>query len=65
MIKKIMYVTGALITLVFLEGIFTLGSAFEFEKYSAFAWVFQGIVVLFTVSFALYLEGLEDEDCIF
>jgi hypothetical protein len=36
-----------------MEGMFTLGSAFDFEHYNAFAWITQAIVAIAVITTAL------------
>jgi hypothetical protein len=59
----IRYIGGlclALIILMVLEGMMTLGHAFDFESYGTFGWVIQGLLVLITIW--LHLEVVEDEN---
>ncbi len=54
-IKRLQYVTVALIALMFFEGMMTLGTAFDFSNYGTFAWIAQAIVVIACVTTALRL----------
>lgn len=54
-IKRLQYVTVALIALMFFEGMMTLGSAFKFETYSTFGWIAQAILVVACATTALRL----------
>lgn len=49
LVSFIMYVSIGLAVLLFLEGMFTLGSAFNFENYSTVGYVFQGLLVSITL----------------
>lgn len=53
MIKTIQYVSLALIMLMVLEGMFTLGNAFKFDKYNTFGWIAQTIIVVCVITTAL------------
>lgn len=61
--KDIVYYTLCisigLLVLIFLEGMMTLGSAFKFEEYSAFGWIVQGILVVFTVTLSIHIADDE------
>lgn len=61
--KNIVYYTMCisigLLVLIFLEGMMTLGSAFKFEEYSAFGWIVQGILVVFTVTLSIHIADDE------
>lgn len=46
----IMCISLGLLVLIFIEGLFTLGSAFNFENYGLIAWIVQTLLVTFTVS---------------
>lgn len=54
-IKRLQYASVGIVLLIFFEGMMTLGSAFNFEDYSTFAWIAQGILVTATVTTALRL----------
>jgi hypothetical protein len=53
MLKSIQYVCVGLLVTIFMEGMFTLGSVFHFETYSAFAWITQGVIAVAVVTTAL------------
>ena len=53
MIKSIQFVCVGLLVTIFMEGMFTLGSAFDFEHYNAFAWITQAIVAIAVITTAL------------
>lgn len=54
-ITYVMYVCIALIVLTFLEGICTMGQAFDFKQYNWLGYLFQGIVITATVCAALLM----------
>ena len=49
------YCTVAILVTVMLEGMMTLGSAFNFESYNWFAWFVQSVVFAFAITTALRL----------
>lgn len=51
--KTIQYICGFLLLQVIIEGIITLGQAFEFEKYNAFGWVAQVVITVFTITLSI------------
>lgn len=53
MIKNVQYVATGLFIVMFLEGMLTLGTAFNFEIYNTFAWIAQGVVVTIAVTTSL------------
>ena len=57
----VMAISLGLICLFFLEGILTMGSAFQFESYSIVAWIGQSIMILFTVSLSIHLAHKEEK----
>jgi hypothetical protein len=63
--KKIVYYTMSislgLLVLIFIEGMMTLGSAFNFESYSVFGWIVQAILVVFTISLSAMIAEAEDK----
>ena len=56
-IRTLHYITSGLIILMILEGMTTLGNAFDFNDYSAFGWFAQGIIVAFTVLTAIRIAA--------
>lgn len=60
-IRTLHYITSGLLILMMLEGMMTLGWAFNFKNYTAFGWFAQGIIVAFTVLSAMRLAN-EVED---
>jgi hypothetical protein len=54
-LKQVQYVAVAIMATVFLEGMLTLGSAFQFENYNWFAWFVQAVVFAFAITTALRL----------
>jgi hypothetical protein len=61
--KQVVYYTMSislgLLVLIFLEGMMTLGSAFKFETYSAFGWIIQGVLLVFTVALSAHIASEE------
>lgn len=57
MIKKIQYIALAILLVVFLEGMTTLGGAFHFEEYNIFGWMVQLVILTATVTTALRIES--------
>ena len=60
MIKSIQYVSLSLLLTIFLEGMLTLGSCFNFNDYNACAWIVQGVVVTVAVTTALRIQQEEE-----
>ena len=60
-IKVLQYVAFGLVFLMFLEGMMTLGTAFDFSNYGAFAWIAQIILIVATITTALRVAH-ETED---
>jgi hypothetical protein len=58
----IMSISLGIICLVFIEGILTMGSAFQFETYGVFAWIMQIIGLIFTTSLSLHIAINVKED---
>lgn len=50
---KLLAVSTGVLAVIFLEGMMTLGSAFNFEHYTPFSWFVQGVVLLWTITFSL------------
>ena len=59
MLKSIQYVSLGLLITIFMEGMFTLGSVFYFETYSAFAWITQGVIVVGVITTAIRIAQEE------
>jgi hypothetical protein len=57
MIKKIQYIALAILLVIFLEGMTTLGGVFHFEQYNIFGWIVQVIILIATVTTALRIES--------
>lgn len=62
--KRIVYYTMSiclgLLILSFIEAVVTYGSAFDFEHYSTFGWIIQGVGVLFTITLSAHIAGKEE-----
>jgi hypothetical protein len=57
-----MSVCLGLLTLIFIEGILTMGNAFNFQSYGLFAWIAQSIGVVFTITLSLQIAITEREN---
>jgi hypothetical protein len=53
-------ITLGLLALILIEGLLTLGRAFQFEKYDLFAWIVQTLLVICTVSLSIKVT---DNEC--
>ena len=62
MVKTIQFIAGALLLVIFFEGMLTLGSVFNFEHYSLFSWIAQIIVVAFAVTTAIRVRYKDWEE---
>lgn len=58
----IMSISLGMICLVFIEGMMTLGAAFNFSNYDVFAWICQAIAIMFTISLSIHIAGKELEE---
>jgi NADH:ubiquinone oxidoreductase subunit 3 (subunit A) len=56
MIKTIQYVSLSILLTIFLEGLLTMGWAFDFNKYGVFAWLVQAIILTTVVTTALRIR---------
>lgn len=52
-IKYIIGISLGLISLISLEGLATLGSAFNFESYGIIGWIAQILFIIFTVCLSI------------
>lgn len=60
-IDVIIAMSLGLVILIVFEGMLTFGSAFNFENYTMFGWIFQGILVVLTLSISIKcVKELED-----
>ena len=55
-ISKLFAVFSGLLILMLVEGMMTLGHAFDFENYNIMGWIAQIILLGFTVSASLLAE---------
>jgi hypothetical protein len=62
MLKKINFITGGLLILLLFEGLVTWGAAFDFQKYSAISWIWQGLSVIFTTTLAIRMSNDSDKE---
>lgn len=58
----IMSISLGMICLICVEGLLTMGSAFNFESYDVFAWIMQIIAIVFTTSLSLHIAINVKED---
>ena len=58
----IMSISLGIICLVFIEGILTMGNAFNFKDYGVFAWIMQTIGLVFTITLSLHIAINVQED---
>jgi len=56
MIKTIQYVSLSILLTIFLEGLLTMGWAFDFNKYGVFAWLVQAIILTTVVTTSLRIR---------
>jgi hypothetical protein len=56
MIKTIQYVSLGILLTIFLEGLLTMGTAFNFNSYGVFAWLVQAIILTTVVTTALRIR---------
>lgn len=61
MIKSIQYITLAVLLVIFFEGIFTIGQAFNFENYGVGAWIVQFLILTATITTSLRMRFESDE----
>jgi hypothetical protein len=60
-LKTTASISGGVIFMFFIEGLVSLGAAFDFEKYTAFTWVVQAVFLVFVISFFVYLSIENDK----
>lgn len=56
MIKTIQYVSLGILLTIFLEGLLTMGTAFNFNSYGVFAWLVQATILITVVTTALRIR---------
>lgn len=56
MIKTIQYVSLGILLTIFLEGLLTMGTAFDFNSYGVFAWLVQTTILITVVTTALRIR---------
>jgi len=56
MIKTIQYVSLGILLTIFLEGLLTMGCAFNFNNYGVFAWLVQATILITVVTTALRIR---------
>jgi hypothetical protein len=63
-IKYMFSISIGLLVLMLIEGLFTMGSAFDFANYSAIGWIAQVVATAFIVSASIlccHSELMEDK----
>ena len=55
-LKTTASISAGIIFMFFIECLVSSGRAFDFEKYTAFTWVVQGVFLVFVISFSAYLS---------
>jgi hypothetical protein len=50
---KLLAVSTGVLIVIFLEGLMSLGTAFNFEHYTPFSWFVQGVILLWTICMSL------------
>jgi hypothetical protein len=56
MIKTIQYVSLGILLTIFIEGLLTMGTAFNFNSYGVFAWLVQATILITVVTTALRIR---------
>ena len=56
MIKTIQYVSLGILLTITIEGLLTMGTAFNFNSYGVFAWLVQSIILTTVVTTALRIR---------
>jgi hypothetical protein len=56
MIKTIQYVSLGILLTITIEGLLTMGTAFNFNSYGVFAWLVQAIILTTVVTTALRIR---------
>jgi len=59
LLRVVLYCSGGTLILIFIEGVCTMGTAFDFENYNLFAWIIQALFLICTLAAALMM-ALED-----
>jgi hypothetical protein len=61
-IQTTLSISVGLLVLIFMEGMMTLGTAFNFDKYNWFCWFVQALLVIMTISLSLKISSKMDEE---
>lgn len=61
-LRKVQYITIAIMATVLLEGMMTLGTAFRFDNYNWFAWFMQSVIFAFAIVTALRVADEESKE---
>ncbi len=59
-LETIAYTIGSILILFILEGVMTLGHAFDFENYSLFGWIIQTMLITLAIVLG-NIERLSEE----
>lgn len=61
-IQTTLSVSVGLLALIMMEGLMTLGTAFNFDNYNWFCWFVQALLVIMTISLSLKVSSKMDEE---
>lgn len=58
-VKYLFGICAGLLLLVLVEGVMTLGQAFQFEHYGPLGWIIQAIAIVFTICGSIMVVNAE------
>jgi hypothetical protein len=61
-IQTTLSISVGLLVLILMEGLMTLGTAFNFDNYNWFCWFVQALLVIMTISLSLKVSSKMDEE---
>jgi hypothetical protein len=61
-IQTTLSISVGLLVLIMMEGLMTLGTAFNFDNYNWFCWFVQALLVIMTISLSLKISSKMDEE---
>jgi hypothetical protein len=61
-IQTTLSISVGLLVLIMMEGLMTLGTAFNFDNYNWFCWFVQALLVIMTISLSLKVSSKMDEE---
>jgi hypothetical protein len=61
-IQTTLSISVGLLVLILMEGLMTLGTAFNFDNYNWFCWFVQALLVIMTISLSLKISSKMDEE---